>query len=69
MRYKILSVCAALAAVVPLAFFGAWMAHAGLLVIPLMMVAGLVLVAWRLHHQPAKATGCETRTHQEGAEP
>jgi len=43
------------------------MAHAGLLVIPLLMVASLVLVAWRLHHQQAEATGGETTTHQEGA--
>lgn len=64
--------CAAplLAAVVPLATFGAWMAHAGLLmVISLIMLAGLALIAWSAHRRRAKATGCETKIHREGVKP
>jgi mercuric ion transport protein len=59
--------CAApiLAAVLPLAAFGAWMAGAGLVVLPL-VVAGLGLLAWALRHRRTKATGCETKTHKEG---
>ena len=63
--------CAAplLAAVVPLAAFGAWMAHAGLMVISLIVLAGLALVAWNLHHRRAKSTGCEAQIHKEGVKP
>jgi mercuric ion transport protein len=63
--------CAAplLAAVLPLAGFGAWMAGAGLAAIPLIVIAGLVLVAWRHHHRPAKPTGCEPKTYKEDARP
>jgi len=55
-----------LAALLPLAAFRAWMAHAGLVVILLITLAGLALVAWNLHHRQAKATGCETTIHKEG---
>jgi mercuric ion transport protein len=57
-----------LAAVLPLAGFAAWMAGAGLVVLPL-MVAGLGLLAWALHHRRAKKAGCETKTHKEGVKP
>lgn len=57
--------CAAplLAAVPPLAGFAAWMAGAGLVALPL-MVAGLGLSAWTLHHRRTKAAGCQTKTHK-----
>ena len=57
--------CAAplLATVLPLAIFGAWIAHAGLVVMLLMVVASLILIAWRQHRRPTKATGCTTKTH------
>ena len=57
-----------LAAALPLAGFVAWVAGAGLLVVPL-MIAGLGLLAWALHHRRAKAAGCETKTHKEGVKP
>ena len=62
--------CAAplLAAVLPLAGIAAWMAGAGLVALTL-MVAGLGLLAWGLHHRRAKAAGCETKTHKEGVKP
>jgi mercuric ion transport protein len=53
-----------LAAVLPLAGFGAWLAA-----IPLMVIAGLVLIAWRHHHRPAKPTGCEPTTNKKDARP
>jgi mercuric ion transport protein len=61
--------CAAplLAAAVPLAALGAWLAHAGLMVISLVILAGLALAAWVLHRRRARTAGCETRTHKEGA--
>jgi mercuric ion transport protein len=37
-------------------------------VLPL-MVAGLGLLAWALHHRRAKKAGCETKTHKEGVKP
>ena len=58
----------ALVAVVPLTGFAAWMAGAGLVVLPL-MVAGFGLLAWALHHRRTKAAGCETKTHREGVKP
>ena len=63
--------CAAplLAAVLPLAGFGAWMAGTGLAAIPLIVIGGLVLVAWRHRHRRAKLTGCERNTHEEDARP
>jgi len=63
--------CAAplLAAVLPLAGFSAWMAGAGLAAIPLIVIAGLVLVAWRHHHRPAKPAGCEPKAPKEHAKP
>jgi mercuric ion transport protein len=62
--------CAAplLAVGLPLAGLGAWLAGTGLVVLPL-MVAGLGLVAWGIHHRRAKAVGCETTIHQEGVKP
>jgi mercuric reductase len=59
--------CAAplLVAVLPLTGLAAWMAGASLVVLPL-VVAGLGLVAWGLHHRRAKAADCETKTHKEG---
>jgi mercuric ion transport protein len=63
--------CAAplLAAVLPLAGFGAWMAGAGLVAVPLIMIAGLVIIAWRHHHRPARPVGGEPKTHKEDAKP
>lgn len=58
-----------LAAVVPLAAFGVWIADASLMVISLIILAGLALVAWSLHHRRAKATGCETKIHKEDVKP
>jgi mercuric ion transport protein len=62
--------CAAplLAAVLPLAGLAAWIAGAGLVVLPL-MVAGLGLLAWALHHRRAKVADRETKTHKEGVKP
>ena len=54
--------CAAplLAVGLPLAGPGAWLAGAGLVVLPL-MVAGLGLVAWGVHHRRARAAVSETK--------
>ncbi|MFH1553443.1 mercury transport protein [Xanthobacter autotrophicus] len=52
----------------PLAGLGAWMAGAGLVVLPL-MVAGVGLVAWGLHHRRERATGCNTKIRTEGMKP
>ena len=62
--------CAAplLAAGLPLVGLSAWLAGAGLAVLPLMVVC-IGLVAWGLHHRRAKAEGCETEIHKEGARP
>jgi mercuric ion transport protein len=55
--------CAAplLAVGLPLAGLGAWLASAGLIVLPL-MVAGLGLFAWGLHHRRARAAAARQRT-------
>jgi mercuric ion transport protein len=58
-----------LTTVVPLAAFGTWMAHAGLMVISLIMLAGLALIPWSVHRRRAKAIGCETKIHREGVKP
>jgi mercuric ion transport protein len=58
-----------LAAVLPLAAFGALLAGAGLAAIPLMLTAGLVFIAWRHHHRPVKPTGCGPATHRKDARP
>lgn len=62
--------CAAplLAAVLPLAGLGAWLAGAGLVLLPL-MVACFGLVAWVIHHRRAKAACGETKIHKEGVKP
>ena len=57
-----------LAAALPVAGFAAWISGAGVMVLPL-VVAGLGLLAWALHHRRAKAAGCETKTHNEGVKP
>lgn len=49
-----------LAVGLPLAGLGAWLAGAALVVLPL-MVAGLGLVAWGVHHGRAKAAGSATK--------
>jgi len=62
--------CAAplIAVSLPLAGIGAWLAGAGLVVLPL-MIAGLGLVAWAIHHRRAKAADRQTRFYQEGVKP
>ncbi|MER9835170.1 mercury transport protein [Mesorhizobium sp. M0145] len=62
--------CAAplLAVGLPLAGLGAWLAGAGLVVLPL-IGAGLGLVAWGVHHRRATVAGCETKIHKEGVKP
>ncbi|MFG1423124.1 mercury transport protein [Roseixanthobacter liquoris] len=62
--------CAApfLAVGLPLAGLGAWLAGAGLVVLPL-MVAGLGLAAWGIHHRRARVAGCEMKIHKEGVKP
>ncbi|MFB9981574.1 mercury transport protein [Mesorhizobium kowhaii] len=50
----------------PLAGLGAWLAGAGLGVLPV-VIAGLV--AWAIHHRRAKAADCETKIHKEGVKP
>jgi mercuric ion transport protein len=52
----------------PLAGLGAWLAGAGLVMLPL-MVAGFALVAWGLHHRRERATNCETKVRKEGMKP
>ncbi len=62
--------CAAplLIGVLPLAGLGAWLAGAGLVVLPL-MVACFALVAWAIHRRRAKADCGETKIHKEGMKP
>ena len=57
-----------LARLLPLAGLGAWLADVGLVVF-LLMVAGLGLLAWSVHHRRAKAARCETTIHKEGVKP
>lgn len=57
-----------LAGVLPLAGLGAWLAGAGLVVLPL-AIACLGLVAWAIHHRRAKADCGDTKTHKEGVKP
>jgi mercuric ion transport protein len=52
----------------PLAGLGAWLAGAGLVVLPL-MVACFALVAWAIHRRRAKADCGETKIHKEGMKP
>ncbi len=62
--------CAAplLTGVLPLAGLGAWLAGAGLVVLPL-VVACFGLVAWAIHRRRAKADCGETKVHKEGVRP
>ena len=57
--------CAAplLVAGLPFTGLGAWLAGAGLVVLPLMLV-GVGLVACGLHHRQAKAAVCEMKIHR-----
>ena len=57
-----------LAGVLPLAGLGAWLAGAGLVVLPLVIVC-FGLVAWGIHRRPAKAECGETKIHEEGVKP
>ncbi len=54
--------------VLPLAGLGAWLAGAGLVLLPL-MVACFGLVAWVIHHRRARAECGETKIHKEGVKP
>ena len=49
----------------PLAGFGAWLAGAGLVMLPLILAA-FALIAWGVHHRRATAAARETKVHQEG---
>lgn len=62
--------CAAplLAVGLPLAGFGAWLAGAGLGVLPL-MVAGFGLIAWIIHRRRTKAACGGTTMQKESARP
>lgn len=51
-----------------LAGLGEWLADAGLVVF-LLMVAGLGLLAWSVHHSRAKAAYRVTKNHKEGVKP
>ena len=57
-----------LAGVLPLAGLGAWLAGAGLVVLPL-VIACFGLVAWDIHRRRAKADCGETKIHKEGVKP
>jgi len=52
----------------PLAGLGAWLAGAGLVMLPLMLAA-LALIAWGIHHRRATAAARESRVHKEGVKP
>jgi len=52
----------------PLASVGAWLAGAGLVMLPLILAA-LGLVAWGVHHRRATAAARETKIHKEGVKP
>ncbi len=56
-----------LAAGLPLAGLGGWLAGAGLVVFP-PTVAGFGLVAWTIHRR-AKAASCKATTNNEGVKP
>jgi len=62
--------CAAplLAVGLPLAGLGSCLAGAGLAVFPLMVV-GLGLFAWGIHHRRERIASCETKIHKEGVKP
>lgn len=52
----------------PLAGLGAWLAGAGLVMLPL-MVAGLGLVAWGIRHRRAKSRKERKRNYKERVKP
>ena len=62
--------CAAplLAGVLPLAGLGAWLAGAGLVMLPLVITC-FGLVAWAIHHRRARPACSETKIHNEGVKP
>jgi len=62
--------CAAplLAGVLPLAGLGAWLAGAGLVVLPL-VIACFGLAAWAIHRRRARPDCGETKIHNEGVKP
>lgn len=62
--------CAAplLAGVLPLAGLGAWLAGAGLVMLPL-VTACFGLVAWAIHRRRARPACSETKIHNEGVKP
>ncbi len=65
------SICCAaplLAGVLPLAGVGAWLAGAGVVVLPL-MVACFGLVAWAIHRRRATAASSETNIQNESVKP
>ncbi|MEH2595014.1 mercuric ion transport protein [Bradyrhizobium sp. AZCC 1577] len=52
----------------PLAGFGAWLAGAGLVIIPLMLAA-IALIAWGIHHRRATAAARKSKVHEESVKP
>jgi len=52
----------------PLAGLGAWLTDAGLMVLPL-IIAGLGLVAWGVHHRRAKVACSNTKIQNESVKP
>lgn len=57
-----------LAGVLPLAGLGAWLAGAGLVVLPL-LIACFGLHAWGIYRRRARAECAETKIHKEGVKP
>lgn len=57
-----------LAVLLPLVGLGAWLTHAGFLLLPL-LAAGLGLITWGLHHRRARATCWETEIQKKGVKP
>jgi mercuric ion transport protein len=52
----------------PLASFGAWLAGAGLVMLPLILAA-FALIAWGIHHRRATAAARESKVYKEGVKP
>lgn len=57
-----------LTGVLPLTGLGAWLAGAGLVVLPL-VIACFGLLAWAIHRRRARAECGETKIHKEGVKP